>query len=162
VNIARALTLNPDLIVCDEVVSALDVSTQADVLNLLADIQRASALTYVFISHNLGVVAHISDRVAVMYLGKFVEMGTPAQLRGSAAHPYTRALLSAEPVPLPTGMRANTRIILSGEVPNPISPPSGCRFRTRCPMAQGLCAEAEPEWRPMADPTHFAACHFAE
>ena len=160
VNIARALTLRPDVLVCDEVVSALDVSTQADVLNLLADLQQEYGLTYVFISHNLAVVAHVSDMVAVMYLGRFVEVGTPTQILHRPRHPYTQALLSAEPVPLPSEMRTSRRIILEGEVPSPVAPPSGCRFRTRCPVAQAVCAQADPAWRTDPD-GHAAACHFA-
>jgi peptide/nickel transport system ATP-binding protein/oligopeptide transport system ATP-binding protein len=159
-NIARALTLNPKLIVCDEVVAALDVSIQAEILNLFADLQRAFKLTYVFISHDLGVVAHVSDHIAVMYLGKVVEYGPAAQLMRSPRHPYTQALLSAEPCPLPAHLRTKKAITLQGEIPSPLDPPSGCRFRTRCWMAKDVCA-GEP---PLIDaaPGHQVACHFAE
>jgi peptide/nickel transport system ATP-binding protein/oligopeptide transport system ATP-binding protein len=158
--IARVLTLQPSVIVCDEAVAALDVSIQADILNLLAELQREFGLTYIFITHNLGVVAHISDRVAVMYLGRLVEMGETEALLARPLHPYTDALLSAEPVALPSHMRSAQRVVLSGELPSPISPPSGCRFRTRCRFAQDLCAAQEPEWREV-EPGHWAACHFA-
>jgi peptide/nickel transport system ATP-binding protein/oligopeptide transport system ATP-binding protein len=158
--IARVLTLRPSVIVCDEAVAALDVSIQADILNLLADLQREFGLTYIFITHNLGVVAHISDRVAVMYLGRLVEMGETEALLARPLHPYTDALLSAEPVALPSHMRSTQRVVLSGELPSPVSPPSGCRFRTRCRFAQDLCAAREPEWREV-EPGHWASCHFA-
>jgi oligopeptide/dipeptide ABC transporter ATP-binding protein len=158
--IARVLTLRPSVIVCDEAVAALDVSIQADILNLLADLQREFGLTYIFITHNLGVVGHISDRVAVMYLGRLVEMGETEAVLARPLHPYTDALLSAEPVALPSHMRSGQRVILSGELPSPVSPPSGCRFRTRCRFAQDLCAAQEPEWREV-EQGHWAACHFA-
>jgi peptide/nickel transport system ATP-binding protein/oligopeptide transport system ATP-binding protein len=158
--IARVLTLRPSLIICDEAVAALDVSIQADILNLLADLQRELGLTYVFITHNLGVVGHVSDRIAVMYLGRVVELGPAEDMLDRPLHPYTEALLSAEPVALPTAMRDRRRIILHGELPSPVSPPSGCRFRTRCRFAQSVCAEKEPAWRELA-PGRFAACHFA-
>ena len=158
--IARVLTLRPSVIVCDEAVAALDVSIQADILNLLADLQREFGLTYVFITHNLGVVAHISDRVAVMYLGRLVEMGETEALLARPLHPYTDALLSAEPVALPSHLRGTQRVVLSGELPSPVSPPSGCRFRTRCRFAQELCAAQIPDWREV-EPGHWAACHFA-
>ncbi|MFC3125467.1 ABC transporter ATP-binding protein [Pseudoroseomonas globiformis] len=158
--IARVLTLRPAVIVCDEAVAALDVSIQADILNLLADLQREFGLTYIFITHNLGVVGHISDRVAVMYLGRLVEMGETEAVLGKPLHPYTEALLSAEPVALPSHMRTERRVVLTGELPSPISPPSGCRFRTRCRFAQERCAEEEPDWQEVR-PGQWAACHFA-
>jgi oligopeptide/dipeptide ABC transporter ATP-binding protein len=158
--IARVLTLNPALIVCDEAIAALDVSIQADVLNLLADLQKEFGLTYVFITHNLGVVSHISDRVAVMYLGRIVEMGATEEIMQRPLHPYTEALLSAEPQAVPPSMRSGTRIVLDGELPSPISPPSGCRFRTRCRFAQDVCAQKDPDWREVL-PGRLVACHFA-
>jgi peptide/nickel transport system ATP-binding protein len=160
VNIARVLTLRPKLIVCDESVAALDVSIRGDVLNLFADLQREFGLTYAFITHDISVVSHVSDRVAVMYLGKFMELGRAEDVIDHPLHPYTRALLSAEPKPIPSALRQDRRIILEGEVPSPISPPSGCRFRTRCPSAQALCAEQVPDWRELI-PGHHVACHFA-
>lgn len=160
INIARVLTMRPKLIVCDEVVAALDVSIRADILNLFADLQREFGLTYLFITHDLGVVSHISSRIAVMYLGRFMEMGPAEALAREPLHPYTEALLSAEPIPLPSAMRGARRIILQGEIPSPTDPPSGCRFRTRCPVAQAICTTDEPEWREMR-PGHLVACHFA-
>jgi oligopeptide/dipeptide ABC transporter ATP-binding protein len=160
VNIARVLTLRPKLVVCDEVVAALDVSIQADMLNLFADLQREFGLTYLFITHDLGVVSHISDRIAVMYLGKFVELAAADDIADRPLHPYTEALLSAEPVPVPSHLRGDDRIVLEGEIPSPISPPSGCRFRTRCHFAREICASTEPAWREV-EPDRFVACHFA-
>jgi oligopeptide/dipeptide ABC transporter ATP-binding protein len=159
-NIARALALSPKLIVCDEVVAALDVSIQADILNLFAGLQRAFNLTYVFISHDLGVVTHVSDRIAVMYLGKLVEIGPADQLMHAALHPYTQALLSAEPCPMPKALRTKNRITLQGEIPSPMNPPSGCHFRTRCWLARDIC-KTEPLLRALAS-DHQVACHFAK
>lgn len=160
VNIARVLTLRPKVIVCDEVVAALDVSIRGDVLNLFADLQREFGLTYVFITHDISVVSHISDRIAVTYLGKLMELGPVEDVVERPLHPYTRALLSAEPMPLPSHLRRDRRIILEGEIPSPVAPPSGCRFRTRCPSVQRRCAEEVPAWRDVK-PGHRVACHFA-
>jgi peptide/nickel transport system ATP-binding protein/oligopeptide transport system ATP-binding protein len=153
--------LEPRLLVCDEAVAALDVSIQAEMLNLFADLQREFSLTYLFISHDLRVVAHVSDRVAVMYCGKLMELGPADAVMASPLHPYSEALLSAEPEPVPAHLRNKRRIILEGEIPSPLSPPSGCRFHTRCPRAAPKCAEVEPEWRELA-PGRLVACHFAE
>ncbi len=161
VNIARALALQPALIVCDEVVAALDASIQADVLNLFADLQQEFDLTYVFITHDLGVASHVSDRIAVMYLGRLMELGPAEQVTGAPLHPYTQALLSSEPEPLPSALRATRRIHLQGEIPSPIDSPSGCRFRTRCPVATERCGLEAPAWRALR-PSHLVACHYAE
>ncbi|GGE28306.1 ABC transporter ATP-binding protein [Pullulanibacillus camelliae] len=158
IGIARALALNPSFIVCDEAVSALDVSVQAQVINLLKRLQQDYRLTYLFISHDLGVVKHISDRVLVMYLGNMVELASVKDLYSNPRHPYTNALLSA--IPRPTVAKERVKIKLQGEIPSPANPPSGCPFHTRCPLAQSVCSDQKPEWRNIGG-DHFAACHFA-
>ena len=158
IGIARTLAVNPEFIVCDEPVSALDVSIQAQVINMFDDLQERLGLTYLFIAHDILVVRHISDRIAVMYLGKMVELASAEEIYRHPLHPYSRSLLSAVPMPDPRMARANKRIVLEGDIPSPLNAPSGCPFRTRCPNATAACAEEMPEFKEVA-PGHFAACH---
>jgi len=160
--VARALSINPEFIVMDEPVSALDVSVRAQVLNLLQRLQQQFNLTYLFVSHDLSVVRHVADRIAVMYLGKIVEISDREELYAAPKHPYTQALLSAIPIPDPQVEKRRQRIILSGDLPSPINIPPGCRFHTRCPMAQQICREVEPAFEAKEGHEHYAACHFSE
>ena len=160
IGIARALALGPDLIVCDESIASLDVSIQAQIVNLLGDLQEKLGLTYLFIAHDLGMVHHISTRVAVMYLGKIMELAPKEEIRQHPLHPYTRALISAIPVPDPDVEKASRRIVLQGDIPSPSQPPEGCVFRTRCPLAVDKCRQLQPEYRQIR-PGHYIACHLA-
>ncbi len=158
IGIARALATEPEFIVCDEPVSALDVSIQAQIVNMFEELQDEMGLTYLFIAHDISVVKHISDRIGVMYLGKLVELADSYDLVFNSVHPYTRSLISAIPIPDPASGKDSSRIVLKGDVPSPLNPPSGCRFRTRCPYADDLCKEVEPEFKEVSS-GHFAACH---
>jgi oligopeptide/dipeptide ABC transporter ATP-binding protein len=161
IGIARAIALNPDFIVCDEPIAALDVSIQAQVVNLLLELQESLGLTYLFISHDLSMIRHIADRVAVMYLGHIVELTDVERLYDDPKHPYTEALLSAVPVPDPQAEDIRKRVILEGDLPSPSNPPPGCVFNTRCPIAEQKCSSEVPEWREVGT-DHWVACHFAE
>ncbi|MFL7869850.1 MAG: ABC transporter ATP-binding protein [Anaerolineales bacterium] len=160
IGVARALALQPEFIVCDEPIAALDVSIQAQVVNLLEELQDRMGLTYLFIAHDLSMVRHIADRTAVMYLGKIVELADRDELYGHPQHPYAKALLSAVPIPNPAKERERRRIILEGDVPSPANPPSGCNFHPRCPIAEEICQQEDPEWREISD-DHWVACHLA-
>ena len=160
--VARAISINPEFVIADEPVSALDVSVRAQVLNLLQRLQQQFNLTYLFVSHDMSVVRHVADRIAVMYLGRIVELSDRDELYAAPKHPYTKALLSAVPIPDPKIERKRQRIILSGDLPSPINIPSGCRFHTRCPMAQSICREIDPVFEAKEGHEHYAACHFAE
>jgi oligopeptide transport system ATP-binding protein len=158
IGVARALALQPEFIVCDEPIAALDVSIQAQVVNLLEELQDRMGLTYLFIAHDLSMVRHIADRTAVMYLGKIVELADRDELYGHPQHPYAKALLSAVPIPNPAKERERRRIILEGDVPSPANPPSGCHFHPRCPIAEKICGQEDPEWREISE-DHWVACH---
>ena len=160
IGVARALALQPEFIVCDEPIAALDVSIQAQVVNLLEELQDRMGLTYLFIAHDLSMVRHIADRTAVMYLGKIVELADRDELYGHPQHPYAKALLSAVPIPNPAKERERRRIILEGDVPSPANPPSGCNFHPRCPIAEEICKQVDPEWREISE-DHWVACHLA-
>ena len=160
IGVARALALQPEFIVCDEPIAALDVSIQAQVVNLLEELQDRMGLTYLFIAHDLSMVRHIADRTAVMYLGKIVELADRDELYGHPQHPYAKALLSAVPIPNPAKERERRRFILEGDVPSPANPPSGCNFHPRCPIAEEICQQEDPEWREISD-DHWVACHLA-
>jgi oligopeptide transport system ATP-binding protein len=161
IGVARALALNPDLIVCDEPIASLDVSIQSQVVNLLKSLQEEFQLTYLFIAHDLSMVRHISDRMAVMYLGKFMELASGREISANPLHPYTQALMSAVPVPDPVVEEQRQRIILEGDIPSPAHPPTGCNFNTRCPVAEDICFQVDPEFRDVAS-GHFVACHLVK